>query len=115
MYKNASEFDHCNLTNIKLYLNFEFYPYDESRSFDKDKYISYDMYTRFAKFYYGYDYLETYLSRHTFANKGSFMITDCSQQNEFIKSATVDVRLEFECKKNVLVILPPIVSSYMIE
>jgi len=31
MYKNASEVVHCNLINIKLYLNFEFYPYDESR------------------------------------------------------------------------------------
>jgi len=31
--------------------------------FDQDKYtISYNMYTRFAKFFSGYDYLETYLS-----------------------------------------------------
>jgi len=30
MYKNASKFD-CNLTNIKLYLKSEFYPYDETR------------------------------------------------------------------------------------
>jgi len=22
-------FDHCNLTNVKLYLNSEFYPYDD--------------------------------------------------------------------------------------
>jgi len=45
--------------------------------FDKNKYtISYNMYTRFAKFYYGYDYLETYFSRYIFAKKGPFVIKD---------------------------------------
>jgi len=53
MYKNASKFDHCNLTNVKLYLNSEFYN-DPNLDFNKDKYaILYDMYTYFAKSYYG--------------------------------------------------------------
>jgi len=29
------------------------------------------------------------------------MIIDCFRQNESIKSATVDVRIEFDCKENV--------------
>jgi len=30
-----------------------------------------------------------------------FVIIDCSRQNESIKSTTVDVRIEFDCKENV--------------
>jgi len=30
------------------------------------------------------------------------LVIDCVRQNEFIKSATVDVRKEFDCKENVL-------------
>ncbi|KYN28041.1 hypothetical protein ALC57_02547 [Trachymyrmex cornetzi] len=30
-----------------------------------------------------------------------FAVIDCSRQNESVKSATVDVRIEFDCKENV--------------
>ncbi|XP_070521660.1 uncharacterized protein [Cardiocondyla obscurior] len=36
-----------------------------------------------------------------FLSYGPFVVIDCSRQNESIKSATVDVRLEFDCKENV--------------
>ena len=59
------------------------------------------MYARFRKSYYGNDCLETLLNVTTFLEKGPFVVIDCSRQNESIKSATVDVRLEFECRDNV--------------
>jgi len=34
----------------------------------------------------------------TFLHNGPFVIIDCSRQNESVKSGTVDVRLDFECK-----------------
>ncbi|KYN13158.1 hypothetical protein ALC57_14653 [Trachymyrmex cornetzi] len=34
-------------------------------------------------------------------SKGPFAVIDCSRQNESVKSATVDVRIEFDCKENV--------------
>jgi len=39
-------FDHCNLTNVKLYLNFEFYLYDDlNLDFNKRRVaILYDMF-----------------------------------------------------------------------
>ena len=37
----------------------------------------------------------------SFVEKEPFMVIDCSRQNESVKSATVDVRIEFNCKKNV--------------
>ncbi|KYM95567.1 hypothetical protein ALC62_13791 [Cyphomyrmex costatus] len=37
----------------------------------------------------------------SFIEKGPFTVIDCSRQNESVKSATVDVRIEFDCKENV--------------
>ncbi|XP_036144954.1 uncharacterized protein LOC118646362 [Monomorium pharaonis] len=103
MLDDASRFDHCKLTNVKLYLNSECYPYDDMNlDFDRNRWaILYDTYTRFCKNYYKYNYLEPNQTVANFRHKGPFVIIDCSRQNESIKSATVDVRLEFECKENV--------------
>ncbi|KYN41551.1 hypothetical protein ALC56_04014 [Trachymyrmex septentrionalis] len=74
----------------------------QNLDFDKNRCaILYDFYTRFCKDYYGYEYLEPSLTFTTFLRNGPFMIIDCSRQNESVKSGTVDVRLDFECKENV--------------
>ena len=103
MSEDTSRFDDCKLTNAKLYLNSESYPYDDMNlDFTKNKWsILYDTYARFCKNYYGYEYLEPSLTVSLFLRNGPFVIIDCSRQNESVKSATVDVRLEFECKENV--------------
>jgi len=103
MSRDVSVFDDCNLTNVKLYLNSEFYPYDDLNiDFGKNRYaILFDMYARFRKAYYGYDCYETLLTVVTFLTNGPFVVIDCARQNESIKSATVDVRIEFDCKENV--------------
>lgn len=46
---DASVFDHCKLANVKLYLNSEFYPYDDTNvDIDGGKIaIFYDMYAKF--------------------------------------------------------------------
>ena len=68
-YRTAlvSRFDH-KLTNAKLYLNTECYPYDDlNLDFDKNRCaILYDFYERFCKGYYGYEYLEPSLTFTTF-------------------------------------------------
>jgi hypothetical protein len=103
MSENATRFDHCKLNNVKLYLNSECYPYDDMNlDFDKNRWaILYDMYARFCKNYYGYDYLEPNQTVTMFRQNGPFCIIDCSRQNESVKTTTVDVRLEFETKENV--------------
>ncbi|KYN14203.1 hypothetical protein ALC57_13587 [Trachymyrmex cornetzi] len=72
--------------NVKLYLNSTFYPYDDlNLDFGKKRYaVLFDMYSRFHRAYYGIDCFETLL-----------------YQNESVKIATVDVRIEFDCKENV--------------
>ncbi|XP_024872501.1 uncharacterized protein LOC112455044 [Temnothorax curvispinosus] len=110
MSADTSRFDDCNLTNVKLYLNSEVCPYDDlNLDFGKHRWaILYDMYARFCKCYYGYEYLEPSLIVSTFLRNGPFVIIDCSRQNESVKNATVDVRIEFDCMENV----PPNTSEY---
>lgn len=101
---NATLFDDCKLTNVKLYLNSDFYPYDAMNlDFEKKKYgILYDMYARFRKSYYGTDNDGALFDVTQLLLYAPIVIIDCSRQNESIKSATVDVRIEFECKENIL-------------
>ncbi|XP_018365319.1 PREDICTED: uncharacterized protein LOC108762698 [Trachymyrmex cornetzi] len=102
----ATYFDHCKLTNMKLYLNSEFYPYDDlNLNFDKYKTaVVYDMYVHFCTSYYQIprEYRETLLNTKNFIHGYTHVIIDCSRQNKSIKSGTLDVRLEFEFKQNVL-------------
>ena len=46
MSQDASVFDDCNLTSVKLYLNSEFYPYDDlNLDFKKNKYAFLHVFT----------------------------------------------------------------------
>nr|XP_033322443.1 uncharacterized protein LOC117218270 [Megalopta genalis] len=101
--KNATQFDSCFLSNIRLYLYSEMYPYDDLNiDFGKDKYaLFYDMYAKFQESYYGNDG-EVLLNTIDFLLYGPFVVFDCSRQNEALKNATTDVRIEFECRKDVL-------------
>ena len=73
----------------------KYYPYyDLNLDFKKNRCaILYDLYARFCKGYYGYEYLESSLIFTTFLRNGPFVIIDCSRQNESVKSGIVDVRL----------------------
>ncbi|XP_050453263.1 uncharacterized protein LOC126852467 [Cataglyphis hispanica] len=102
LLQDASMFDDCKLTNVKLYLNSDFYPYDDMNlNFEKNKIaVLYDMYSKFRKTYYGCDKDEALFNLAKFITFGPIVVIDCSRQNESIKSATVDVRIEFDCKEN---------------
>jgi len=103
MSEDTSRFDHCKLNNVKLYLNSDCYPYDDTNlDFDKNRWsILYGTYARFYRNYYGYDYLEPNQTVTFYRHNGPFVIIDCSLQIESIKNATVVVRIEFDCKENV--------------
>ena len=100
---DPAKFDNCNLTNVKLYLNSECYPYDDMNlDFKKNKFaVLYDMYAKFRRSYYGGESAEALLNLREFADHGPFVVIDCSRQNELVKSATVDVRIEFDCRENI--------------
>ncbi|XP_024867173.1 uncharacterized protein LOC112451645 [Temnothorax curvispinosus] len=107
---DASRFDHCALANVKLYLNSEFYPYDDVNvDFESDKFaVLYEMYAKFRGAYYGDSRDDALFSPREFARVAPLAVIDCSRQNESVKSATVDVRIEFENKENV----PPKTTAF---
>lgn len=100
---DITHFDHCNLTNIKLYLNSEVYPYDNiNANFNQKQYATlYEMFANFQTSYYYKDISEPSITPDTFATKKTLIVIDCSHQIETVKTGTVDIRLEFETNKNI--------------
>lgn len=94
--KDMSCFDHCKLTDVKLYLNSQYYPYDNVRG---DMSIFYDMFTRFQSSYYDRPG-SSMVGISTFKNKAPLYVIDCSKQNDSVKSGPIDVRLELEVEEN---------------
>lgn len=99
---DCSLFDHCKVTNVKLFLNSQYYPYDSlNLDFDRDKYcILYKMYTRFRQSYYNVS-ADPLLDLTNFKEKAPLFVIDCSRQNENIKGGAVDVRLEIETSEDI--------------
>lgn len=99
---NASEFDHCNIRNVKLYLNSQYYPYGELNiDFESNRFARlYEMFARFQESYYGKS-IEPLIDKAVFRQTAPLIIFDCSKQNETLKSTPVDVRLEFETREDI--------------
>lgn len=99
--KNVNHFDHCNISDVKLYLNSQCYPYGNlNLNIAQNQYaLLYEMYTNFQSSYYGKD-AEPLLNKSDFKNYAPLIVIDCSKQNESLKSGPVDIRLEFEAKNN---------------
>ena len=99
---DAGSFCHCDITNIKLFLNSQFFPYDNLNvQFSRDKYaMLYDMYAKFQSSYYGRTNAPL-LSPEQYKTQSPIFVIDCSKQNESVKSSTVDIRIEFEAEKNI--------------
>lgn len=97
---DMSKFDHCALTSMKLYLNSESYPYDNlAADFKNDKYaILYQMYASFRENYYHnrVDGVGPVMGKSDFKEHTPMVVIDCSRQNESVKNAPVDIRIEFE-------------------
>ena len=100
--KNMSQFDHCNIKNIRVYLNTERYPYDNLNiDFDANHYATlYDMYCRFQSTYYN-KHDEPLLSKEEFKKIAPLLVVDCSNQKDYLQANAVVFRLEFETNSNV--------------
>lgn len=98
---DSSQFDHCNITNMKVFLNSEIYPYNNlQQNFTKKQVaLLYDMYCKFQASYYGHA-SEPLVNISDFINKAPLFVIDCSKQTEALKSTTVDLRIEFEASEN---------------
>ncbi|KAF5282310.1 hypothetical protein FQR65_LT14364 [Abscondita terminalis] len=99
--ESAADFSNVDITNIKLNLNSESYPYESMHlNFNVNKYsLAYQNYVNFQSNYYNKVIKEPLLNYAEFKNCPIFVI-NCSRQNENLKTSTVDVQLELESLKN---------------
>ncbi|XP_046411935.1 uncharacterized protein LOC124175580 [Neodiprion fabricii] len=99
--KNASHLDHCNITDVKLFLNSEYYPYGNlNLDMRRNRFaLLYEMYANFQATYYGKE-LEPLLTKSEFLQYEPMIFIDCSKQNDALKSGPVDIHIKFEAKNN---------------
>ena len=102
--KDNSEFDSISLKDLKLYLNSECYPYT-NLNLDTSKgnvALLYNMYVNFQRSYYNRtDHYDVISDRSDFLSKYPIAVIDCSQQNDSLKTGSVDIRLEIETAASV--------------
>lgn len=102
---DATLFDHCNVTNMKLYLNSQRFPYDDMNlDFTASNYQElFMMLFNIQQSYYnrtgGTNPMLNTLTYARFMERPVFAF-DCSRTDESIKTSMVDVRLEIETSVN---------------
>lgn len=103
---NKSHFDHCQLSDLKLYLNSESYPYENlNLNFNNHQIaVLYEMYARFQEaFYHDRPSCCTapMLTLDEFQSNAPIVVIDCSYQNEALKKGIIDIRIEFQTRENI--------------
>lgn len=100
--KDMSKFDHCDIRNIRAYLNTERYPYDNLNINFNDNHFAtlYHMYSKFQSSYYEKQD-EPLLSPQKFKEIAPLLVIDCSNQKHALNSKAVVLRIEFETNNNV--------------
>jgi hypothetical protein len=85
--KYCSRFDHCNLSNIKVFLYDTVYPYDNLNinNANNQYALLYQMYTEFQTSFL-YKDTEPIFTREEFKELASIVVIDCSKQKEEVKS-----------------------------
>lgn len=101
---DSSRFDHCNITDVKLFLNTACYPYDNMKlDFEKNDYHEIIMqFFEIQKSYY--NGAEAYnpigVSYKVFKEHCLFTF-DCTRTEDSLVNSAVDVRIEINANKNI--------------
>lgn len=101
---NKSAFDHCQITDLKVYLNSVTYPYENiNADFNRNQYaVLYDMYSRFQRSYYHNKSKSVpLLNFGNYKEIAPLIVIDCSRQNESLKKSVIDIRIEMQTKENI--------------
>ena len=102
---NAAIFDHCNLTNIQVWLNHSRYPsVDMPTDFDKRQYAGvYKSFYDFASRYYGIDTLlaGSAVNPDVFKTLYPIHVFDVSKQNERLTEGVINLTVRMEFSANV--------------
>lgn len=96
-FKDMSQFDHCSLRDVKVYLNSTYYPYENYNTnfINQNFALIYEQYLNFQQSYHGRK--GCLLSPTEFREIAPLFVIDCSRQNDNVKSGPViNIRLELE-------------------
>ena len=101
--KDASEFDHVNVTSAKLFLNSEFYPAENNHfDFDKKKFsLAYRDFCNFQRSYFHEDAETQLIMPTTFLERYPVLVFDSSVGEEILRISPIDIRINFTFEKNV--------------
>lgn len=96
-----SNFDHCSITNMQLFLNSNVYPYNKwNLDFDTGNYtLAYHYFTEFVKTYYDENRIVNQ-SIVDYKAKCPIFVFDCLHQEETMTTGSISMRLEFESAKD---------------
>lgn len=102
--KDASCFDHCKISDVKVYLNAECYPYD-NYNLDFEKGIIHELFYHFTRinssYYNGVESFNAIeLNDKNFDNRFIFAF-DCTRADESLLNSMVDVRIEINTRENI--------------
>lgn len=101
---SAVEFDHCTVSELRLHLNSQIYPYNMNE-FDVDGGLYselYDMYARIQSSYYnGIEPTNLFkISYGAFQDYPLFAF-DTSRTNESLTNSSVDIKVEIKTSENI--------------
>lgn len=102
-FKDMSQFDHCDMRDVKVYLNSTYYPYDSyNTNFANHNFsLIYEQFVNFQQSYYGRQ-SSSLLSAQEFKDIAPLFVIDCSRQNDNLKTGpVVNIRLELESHKEI--------------
>lgn len=100
--KDMSKFDHCDIQNVRAFLNTDRYPYDNLNiNFNQNHFATlYHMYAKFQSSYYDKED-EPLLSPTTFKDTAPLVVINCSNQKDVLSTKAVILRSEIDNNKNV--------------
>lgn len=101
---NPRLFDHCNISNIRLYLNNKRYPYDDMNlNYENGDFCeTINMLDLIQNGYYNGTQQSSPLSAFELIQRKELAVFyfDCSRSDESIQNSMVDVRIEMDARKN---------------
>lgn len=98
---SMAEFDHCNIRDVRVFLNSSYYPYESLNiGFSNNQYsLIYEQYARFHQSYHGRR-AEPLLGLKEFKDIAPLFVIDCSRQHEMLKGS-IDVRVDIEADQDI--------------
>lgn len=102
---DSSNFDHCNVRDVKLFLNNDYYPYgDFNADFNSSNFIEHFMTAlQVQDSYYGHRERYNPFALNTLEafNTQPIFAFDCSRSDESLLNSSVDVRIEIHARANI--------------